>query len=160
MRIRTEGYYFGLTLFDFSASTNQKEWQRHGMRHSFPLRSDVERLNETRHSPQLLHITVMASRRLPSTLKQAVRSSVVSPRSAINHRQAPWATGIPTTSSRASPFHSSRPKAILPAGPRTFPKISISSPAADCGCQQRLFKELVCHPIHDFEENAAKLNIT
>lgn len=77
----------------------------------------------------------MASRRLPSTLKQAVRPSVVSPRSAINHRLAPWATGIPTTSIRASPFHSSRLKAILPAGPRTFPKISTSWPGADRGCQ-------------------------
>lgn len=104
----------------------------------------------------------MASRLLPSTLKQAVRPSMVSPPLALYHRQAPhypWATGIPTTSSRASPFHSSRPKAILPAGPRMFLKISTLWPGADRGCQQRLFKELVWYPTCDFEENAAKLNI-
>lgn len=100
------------------------------------------------HFSQPLHITVMASRLLAFTLKQAVRPSKVSPRLALNIKQAlsPSVQCIPATSNRAAPFHSSSPRAILPAGPRIFPKTSTSWFGADRGRQQRLFKELVCHP--------------
>ncbi|MCJ1342123.1 membrane anchor subunit of succinate dehydrogenase, Sdh4 [Peltigera leucophlebia] len=62
----------------------------------------------------------MASRRLAFTLKQAVRPSMVSPRLTPNTKQAPSSAQCIPATSRAAPFHSSRPKAILPAGPQVI----------------------------------------